>query len=355
MVITQPTIDDFSDTTVMRVIRKIVNYICNDLVDGINNNDIVSGQFSVQGNQLSGTLTKGDGTTIDIPATTLPSGGGGSDNPYPIAVSITLSGTTLNFNMTMSSGTPITGSVNLAPILEGYITDAELQEQISGLKLSTDGNNMTLNGDSVAIVKTVSGQVTDGNLKITINGVESGDIPLPESDLVYISEPKSIQPISFRGAEGSWSIITISNSLNGSKTIYSGFSVPIKIENVSDTAYIENISISTLNFYNKLTVDWINNNYSDLLSMLDDGVYYFTFSAMDSTGYVNLFIAPAGPSSITIFPYMVIVTVTSNQCTALRAHNGSAAVTVINPRADSSYSGTINKLLLCSIWQAKPE
>ena len=167
--VTVTTVEDFSDTTVMRVIRKIVNYICNDLVDGINNNDIVSGQFSVQGNQLSGTLTKGDGTTIDIPAATLPSGGGGSDNPYPTAVSMTLSGTTLNFSMTMSSGSPITGSVNLAPIL----------------KLSTDGNNITLNGNSVAIVKTVSGQVTDGNLKITINGVESGDIPLPEGGILY--------------------------------------------------------------------------------------------------------------------------------------------------------------------------
>lgn len=156
MVITQPTVDDFSDTTVMRVIRKIVNYICNGLVDGINNNDIVSGQFSVQGNQLSGTLTKGDGTTIDIPAATLPSGGG-SDNPYPTAVSMTLSGTTLNFNMTMSSGTPITGSVNLAPILEGYATDAELQEQIAAIKPTV----------------TVDDSVSPPTISVTVNGTTS--------------------------------------------------------------------------------------------------------------------------------------------------------------------------------------
>ena len=189
MVITQPTVDDFSDTTVMRVIRKIVNYICNDLVDGINNNDIVSGQFSVQGNQLSGTLTKGDGTIIDIPATTLPSGGG-SDNPYPTAVSMTISGTTLNFNMAMSNGTPITGSVNLASILEGYATNVELQEEISGLKLSSTNNNMTFNGNSVDIVKTVSGSVSNNDLTVTVNGVNSAPIALPLSSNgnVYIDK-----------------------------------------------------------------------------------------------------------------------------------------------------------------------
>ena len=36
MVITKPTIDDFSDTTVMRVIRKIVEYIIDTLVPAIN-------------------------------------------------------------------------------------------------------------------------------------------------------------------------------------------------------------------------------------------------------------------------------------------------------------------------------
>lgn len=154
MVITQPTVDDFSDTTVMRVIRKIVNYICNDLVDGINNNDIVSGQFSVQGNQLSGTLTKGDGTTIDIPAATLPGGGGGgSDNPYPTAISMSLSGTTLNFNMAMSNGTPITGSVDLAPILEGYATVSEVT--------------------AIKPIVTVNDSVSPPTISVTVNGSTS--------------------------------------------------------------------------------------------------------------------------------------------------------------------------------------
>ena len=190
MVITQPTVDDFSDTTVMRVIRKIVNYICNDLVDGINNNDIVSGHFSVQGNQLSGTLTKGNGTTIDIPAATLPSGGGGSDNPYPTAVSMTISGTTLNFNMTMSNSTPITGSVNLAPILEGYATDDEvtemktyLQEQITAIKPTV----------------TVDDSVSPPTISVAVNGSTSTtNLPSsggPTLEIIEEADLKDIQTI----------------------------------------------------------------------------------------------------------------------------------------------------------------
>ena len=210
MVITQPTVDDFSDTTVMRVIRKIVNYLCNDLIDGINDNDIVSGEFTIKGDQLSGILTKGDGTTIDIPATTLPSGGGGSDNPYPTAVSMTLSGTTLNFNMTMSNGTPITGSVDLASILEGYATDAgvteiqtNLQEQINGLTLISSGNQMSINGTNANIINSVEGSVSGNNLTVSVNGVNSSSIELPSAD----ANP------NYSNANGKFNITTFKNYL----------------------------------------------------------------------------------------------------------------------------------------------
>lgn len=190
MVITQPTVDDFSDTTVMRVIRKIVNYICNDLVDGINNNDIVSGQFSVQGNQLSGTLTKGDGTTINIPAATLPSGGGGSDNPYPTAVSMTLSDTTLNFNMTMSNGTPITGSVNLAPILEGYVTDAEISPTVTiNENVTPPTITVAINGkSSTANLPSSKGNVTIENFQASnISTIISKLKSIPLGSIVLIN------------------------------------------------------------------------------------------------------------------------------------------------------------------------
>lgn len=117
-------------------------------------------------------------------------------NPYPTSVTLGLSGTTLTTTIGLSNSTNVTGSVDLAPILATYATQAwvtgqlasyatdsevtaiqsDLQEQISGLKLSTDNNNMTLNGDSVQIVKTVSGSVSNGNLTINVNGVPSNQI-----------------------------------------------------------------------------------------------------------------------------------------------------------------------------------
>lgn len=235
MVITQPTVDDFTDTTVMRVIRKIVNYICNDLADGINNNDIVSGKFSVRGNRLSGTLTKGDGTTINIPAVTLPDGGG-SDNPYPTSVDLSVSGNNLSINIPMSKGSALRDTVALPesggsyelPIattteLGGVIAtdagdpspttkpgpgsivvgeDGKVYANGNVISVSNVNNNLRLSitdyvkfqnsliastrtqdvTQNGQIVTSVSGSVTDGKLKITVNGVESGDIPLPESE-----------------------------------------------------------------------------------------------------------------------------------------------------------------------------
>ena len=54
--------------------------------------------------------------------------------------------------------------------------------QISTIGISSTGNILTVNGKSANAVNSVGGSVTDGNLKINVNGVESGDIPLPESD-----------------------------------------------------------------------------------------------------------------------------------------------------------------------------
>lgn len=97
-------------------------------------------------------------------------------SPYPTSVTLGLSGTTLSVSVGLNNSTSVSGNVNLAPIL------ANLQEQISGLKLSTDGNNMTLNGDSVQIVKTVTGSVSGNNLTIGVNGVNSSVITLPSGE-----------------------------------------------------------------------------------------------------------------------------------------------------------------------------
>lgn len=52
MAITVPTIDDFSDTTVMRVVRKVVNYLIQTLVPGVNSevtNATITGVTIAQG------------------------------------------------------------------------------------------------------------------------------------------------------------------------------------------------------------------------------------------------------------------------------------------------------------------
>ena len=59
---------------------------------------------------------------------------------------------------------------------------SDIQEQISGLKLSKSGdNNIVLNGDSVPAVGSVGGSVSDSNLTIVVNGINSAPIALPQS------------------------------------------------------------------------------------------------------------------------------------------------------------------------------
>ena len=196
MVITQPTIDDFSDTTVMRVIRKIVNYICSDsgLVAQINDNDITGFTSSYKDNVLKIDATKGDGSKLPVCNVTIEGGGSSTGNPYPTAISGTVGvDGNIKFTITMSSGSPLTTTINM-----NHFASADdlsnLQEQVTGLKLTSSGNNMSINGTSASIVNSIGGSVSNGNLKITVNGVESGDIPLPETEVKPIATVSSPTP-----------------------------------------------------------------------------------------------------------------------------------------------------------------
>lgn len=106
-------------------------------------------------------------------------------NPYPIDVKLSLSDNTLNCDITLSDSNHVDGSVDLTNLLSSYATTedlSDLQEQVTGLKLTTEGNNITLNGDSVQIVKTVTGSVSGNNLTIGVNGINSSAIKLPSGD-----------------------------------------------------------------------------------------------------------------------------------------------------------------------------
>ena len=286
MAIPIPTVDDFQESTVMLVIRKIVDYIKDSLVPDINKADVANITTSISGQNLTINIVLGDGT-VKSTTVVLPEGGGGESGPYPTGVTLSLSGTTLNFNMSMSNGTPITGSVNLAPILEGYATDAEvtsiqsdLQEQITGLKLSSDNNNITLNGDSVPIVKTVGGSVSNGNLKITVNGVESGDIPLPESSEEYVfGEYTYSGSVNFTSYNDSVKACMYNGQLPDTNVIYIGDNIPAKIigkyyrysSSKVGIYYVEDNALALEILQNVIPSNLPDGNYSLIISNVVSG------------------------------------------------------------------------------------
>lgn len=135
MAITIPTVDEFTESTVMLVLREIAEYICgnNGLVAQINNNDITGFTSSYTNNVLKIDATKGDGSTIPVCNLTI-QGGSGTSNPYPTAVSGTVGGDgNITFTITMSSGNPLTTTINM-----NYFAStadlSDLQEQVSGIK-----------------------------------------------------------------------------------------------------------------------------------------------------------------------------------------------------------------------------
>ena len=290
MVITKPTIDDFFDNTVMRVIRNIVKWIQTDLVPQINANDIVSAtqtsdglsfeinlikgdgsqipvgkitlgdedniasgsfHFDDETRMLSGTLLKEDGTPINIPAVEIPGGsgtqidygiqtikftyqdnnlncvitqkdgtqttsntvviaggGGTGGNPYPTAItgSVGADGN-ITLNITMSEGQPLTATINMATF--ATVEDLEdIQTQISGLKLSSSGNNMTLNGDSVSIINSVEVELdSSNNLKIIVNGIESDSISIPIAKKKLVTSGDISQFISYTKGNNYFEVI----------------------------------------------------------------------------------------------------------------------------------------------------
>lgn len=141
--------------------------------------------FQVQIQLSDGEPLKSNDYVIDIPA---------SENTYPTAVTGTVSGTNINIDITLNNSKHVQGTVDISTLatqtwvntqLANYATNddlSDIQEQITGLSLTSSENTMSINGTSANIVNSISGTVVDGKLKISVNGVESGDIPLPDMD-----------------------------------------------------------------------------------------------------------------------------------------------------------------------------
>ena len=163
MAITIPTVDEFTESTVMLVIREIAEYICGDngLVAQINNNDITGFTSSYKDNVLKIDATKGDGSTIPVCNVTIEGGGSSTGNPYPTAVSGTVGvDGNIKFTITMSSGSPLTTTINM-----NHFASAEdlsdLQEQVSGIKPTVTTN---LETSPPTITVAVNGTSSTANL-----------------------------------------------------------------------------------------------------------------------------------------------------------------------------------------------
>lgn len=156
---------------------------------------------------------------IDIPA---------QQNTYPTSVSGTLSGATLNLTIGLNNSTNVTGTADLSAFLTKteasttYATKTEVtavDTKVTAIGVTSEGNNVTVNGSSATIVKSVSGQVTDGNLKITVNGVESGDIPLPDT-IKIIESDSNLLSISVQNIPVTPYIIDTNNSTQSRVNVY---------------------------------------------------------------------------------------------------------------------------------------
>ena len=127
--VTVPTIDDFKDETVMKVVRKVVNYLIQTLVPGIN---------SDVSNATVNSVTISQGSTADtIKITVSKPGGAVTSNEYNIASEeieisqtaggISIAGTALQTATASRTGLMTSTSFNnLTNIIDYVGTDTDL-------------------------------------------------------------------------------------------------------------------------------------------------------------------------------------------------------------------------------------
>ena len=298
MAITIPTVDEFTESTVMLVIREIAEYICGDngLVAQINNNDITGFTSSYTNNVLKIDATKGDGSTIPVCNVTIEGGGSSTGNPYPTAVSGTVGvDGNITFTITMSSGSPLTTTINMN-YFASTADISDLQEQVTGLKITSSGNTMSINGTSASIVNSISGSVSNGNLKISVNGIESVDIPLPEGG-------EEIALINFKK--------NYSNSGTTKNSIYYYISATTKNTKLYLNSNYKSLYITLENGYISLPnfntsdrcisipsaefLEYVNEIYPNL----NDGIYQF-YVIVVADDYIRFTFNPSSISNIIV-------------------------------------------------------
>ena len=157
MVITKPTVDDFSDTTVMRVIRKIVEYIIDTLVPAINEGGGGSSYVLPPATKSTlGGIIVGDNLTVDG------SGKVNAPTPYKLPIGGTnIGGVKNGGNVTIDAQ----GNMN-APTTPAYTLPVASATTLGGVKI---GSGVSVGADGTISVSASS--------NVTIEEINISNLP----------------------------------------------------------------------------------------------------------------------------------------------------------------------------------
>ena len=183
MVITKPTVDDFSDTTVMRVIRKIVEYIIDTLVPAINEGGGGSSYVLPPATKSTlGGIIVGDNLTVDG------SGKVNAPTPYKLPIGGTnIGGVKNGGNVTIDAQ----GNMN-APTTPAYTLPVASTTTLGGVKI---GNGVSVGADGTISVSASGGgssfqSFTDRTaLRNWMLSASEGDTLFIWGSTMYVGEP----------------------------------------------------------------------------------------------------------------------------------------------------------------------
>lgn len=301
--VTFPTIDNFDESTILRMLRKLIGYLNGDFVtqinEQINNNDItaITGssdglsftieltkgdgtkipmgtldltdndniasamlEFDTNNRLLSGVLTKVGGTEIEIPAINIPAGEGGDTDPI-VSGTFNYSDNQLTLTLNKQSGTNpiVVGPVNI--VSGGGGTAGPYPTGISGTVAS--------NGDITLNVAMSEGSPLTG----TINMSYFASAEALEDIQAQITAIKLVTTVS----QDSTNVIKISNAINGNSADVKldlsvvGTDIVLTAENSDGTQQaVSKIAVGDIPFEGGLgSVSLSNNTPSYILAKLE--------------------------------------------------------------------------------------
>ena len=95
------------------------------------------------------------------------------DNPYPTSVTLGLSGTTLSVSIGLSNSSSVSNTVNLAPLLTGYATQAWVNSQLANYATDTEINYIQQQITSIEPTVTVNDTADPPTISVAVNGKSS--------------------------------------------------------------------------------------------------------------------------------------------------------------------------------------